>query len=464
MSTQKKIQPPALSLSSSRHKTFQLYRSCIRVGQRSIFEGLVDLRHISPCAYPCDDVLFMRSWSIASPAFFLTSPFLLLRAAAAASTVTPSVVPTFVSTSRMATSRSGKRQKMMASSKSIPSISFHTVDKSNKKTTIDLPILGLGTYKFKKDSGQAKQAVLDALSVGIRHIDTAFIYGGERTEREIGDALSECSDVAREEIFLTSKQWRAYHGYELTKKCLELSLKRLQTPYLDLYLIHWPGPAYNTMSRSNEVMQNSPDGPFVYAKDGHSEADMVALRAETYRAMEDAVLEGKCRAIGVSNFTVKHLEALRKTARIWPPAVNQIELHPYNPQTDIVQYCRKHGIVVEAYASLGGQDSGKKTWNKLGGKLLDREEIHQIAEKHGKNPSQVLLRWATQQNFAVIPKTGNIDHMRDNIAAVVDDGWEDGGLDEEDMMQIAALDQYETAEDKARLCWVRDPLKHLEFD
>ena len=360
----------------------------------------------------------------------------------------------------------------MASSKSsedssaptIPTITLHTVDESNKKTTIGLPILGLGTYKFKKDSGQAKQAVLDALSVGIRHIDTAFIFGGERTEREIGEALSECTDVPREDIFLTSKQWRAYHGYELTKKCLDLSLKRLQTKYLDLWLIHWPGPAYNTMSRSNEVMQKSPEGPFVYAKDGHSEADMVALRAETYRAMEDSVFEGKCRAIGVSNFTVNYLEALRKTARIWPPAVNQIELHPYNPQSDIVQYCQKHGIVVEAYASLGGQDSGKKTWNKLGGKLIDREEVRTIAEKHSKSPSQVLLRWATQQNYAVIPKTGNIDHMRDNIAAVVEDGWKDGGLDEEDMKQIATLDQYESAEDRARLCWVRDPLKHLEFD
>ena len=417
---------------------------------------------------------FMKNWFIESSAFILNSPFLLSRAAVA-SPATPTFVPAlFVPTASMSmiSSRSGKRQKSMASSKSsedkmassIPTVVLHTVDKSNKKTTIDLPILGLGTYKFKKDSGQAKQAVLDALSVGIRHIDTAFIYGGERTEREIGEALSECTDVPREEIFLTSKQWRAYHGYELTKKCLDLSLKRLQTPYLDLWLIHWPGPAYNTMSRSNEVMQKSPEGPFVYAKDGHSEADMVDLRAQTYRAMEDAVFEGRCRAIGVSNFAVKHLEALRKTARIWPPAVNQIELHPYNPQKDIVQYCRKHGIVVEAYASLGGQDSGKKTWNKLGGKLLDREEIRTIAKKHGKSPSQVLLRWATQQNYAVIPKTGNMDHMRENVAAVIEDGWKDGGLDAEDMKQVATLDQYESAEDKARLCWVRDPLKHLDFD
>ena len=225
-----------------------------------------------------------------------------------------------------------------------------------------LPLLGLGTYKFKKGSNDAHRAVLDALSVGIRHIDTAFIYGGETIEAEIGRALAspECS-VPRSDIFLTSKQWRAYHGYDGTSKCLDLSLKRLQTNYLDLYLIHWPGPAYNTMSRSKDAMATADEGAFIYAKTGHDRTALASLRAETWRAMEDAVYSGRCRSIGVSNFTVKHLESLRRTARIWPPAVNQVELHPYNPQTELAQYCRKEGIVLEAYASLGRQDSGKKT-------------------------------------------------------------------------------------------------------
>eukprot|EP00562_Extubocellulus_spinifer_P002707 CAMPEP_0178476460 /NCGR_PEP_ID=MMETSP0696-20121128/3637_1 /TAXON_ID=265572 /ORGANISM="Extubocellulus spinifer, Strain CCMP396" /LENGTH=374 /DNA_ID=CAMNT_0020103761 /DNA_START=388 /DNA_END=1512 /DNA_ORIENTATION=- len=351
----------------------------------------------------------------------------------------------------------------------IPTIALHTGGSQSNNlsdaSAVRMPLLGIGTYKFKKGSGEAYQAVLDALSVGIRHIDTAFIYGGEKTETEIGEALSskECT-VAREDIFLTSKQWRAFHGYDATLKCLDLSLKRLQTSYLDLYLIHWPGPAYDTMSRNNDVMKNSPNGAFVYAKEGHSEANMVKLRAESYRAMEDAVYRGKCRAIGVSNFTVKHLESLRTTARIWPPAVNQIELHPYNPQSEIVAYCQEHGIVVEAYASLGGQDSGKKTWKKLGGKLTERNEVLRIAKKHDKTAAQVLLRWATQQGHAVIPKTGNIEHMRENIAAVVDNEWAEGGLIDADMSELSKLDQHSSAEDKARLCWVRDPLKHLQFD
>ena len=227
--------------------------------------------------------------------------------------------------------------------------------------SVNIPMIGLGTYKFKKGSGLAHQAVLDALNLGYRHIDTAFVYAGETTEREIGAALEEAmsstsTPIFRSEIFLTTKQWRAYHGYEPTMKCLDLSLKRLKVDYVDLYLIHWPGPAYNTMHRRKDVMETSPDGPFAYAKEGHEKLNIQALRSETWRAMEDSVYSGKCKAIGVSNFTIQHLEALKKTARIWPPAVNQIEMHPYNPQTDLIAYCHKNGIVVEAYASLGGQD------------------------------------------------------------------------------------------------------------
>ena len=157
-------------------------------------------------------------------------------------------------------------------------------------TTIDMPIIGIGTYKFKKGSGDASIAIQEALKLGYRQIDTAFVY-------------------------------------EPTLQCLNKSLKRLQTDYLDLYLIHWPGPAYNTMARRKDLMEQSPDGPFVYAKDGHAPSQLQSLRAETWRAMEDSLYQGKCRAIGVSNFTIRHLEALKQTARVWPPAVNQIELH-----------------------------------------------------------------------------------------------------------------------------------------
>lgn len=340
-----------------------------------------------------------------------------------------------------------------------------------RSSNVHVPLIGLGTYKFKKGSGMAHRAVLNALSLGYRHIDTAFIYAGETTEKEVGEALeiamSESSPelpIPRSDIFLTTKQWRTYHGYEPTLECLDLSLKRLKVDYVDLYLIHWPGPAYNTMCRSKDVMENSSNGAFAYAKEGHEVQNMQSLRAETWRAMEDSVYNGKCRAIGVSNFTIKHLEALRKTARIWPPALNQIELHPYNPQTELVEYCQKHGIVVEAYASLGGQDSGKKTWNILGGKLVERKEVCDIAEKYQKAPTQVLLKWASKRNIVVIPKSTNVAHLRENLDAVVDKSW---SLDDGDMALLASISssiQDKEKIEKTRLCWVRDPLKMLDFE
>jgi len=245
-----------------------------------------------------------------------------------------------------------------------------------------------------------------------------------------------------------------------TIKCLDLSLKRLKTSYVDLYLIHWPGPAYSSLARSKQAMDESPFGPFIYAKDGHEQPNLCHLRSQTWRAMEDSVFAGKCRAIGVSNFTIRHLEALRKTARIWPPAVNQIELHPFNPQTELVKYCKSHGIVVEAYASLGGQDSGKKTWRALGGPLLERKEVLDVGLKHKKTPAQVLLRWAMDQGHVVIPKSTRLDHMRENLSAI-SEGWK-GGLDDNDNTLLARLDQ--TGMSDVRLCWVRDPLKNLDFD
>lgn len=129
----------------------------------------------------------------------------------------------------------------------IPNLSLSTPDGSK----VFMPQIGLGTYKFKKGSGECKDAILDALEIGYRHIDTAFIYGGELTEKEVGEAL-QVTTVPRADIFLTTKQWRAYHGYEATKKCLEKSLRRLQTNYVDLYLIHWPGP--NNYRNDNDAL------------------------------------------------------------------------------------------------------------------------------------------------------------------------------------------------------------------
>ena len=153
-----------------------------------------------------------------------------------------------------------------------------------------------------------------------------------------------------------------------------------------------------------------------------------------------------------------------------------IENHEDNPQTELVEYCRREGIAVQAYASLGGQDAGKKSWSALGGRLLERSEVADVAVRRGVTPAQVLLRWATQRGFCVIPKSTDAGHMRMNLEAVA----EGGGfrLSREDMEAIDSLDQSRIdvpssdgsgvsgsrPNEKARLCWVRDPLKMLDFD
>ena len=157
-------------------------------------------------------------------------------------------------------------------------------------------------------------------------IDTAFIYGGETTEKLVGNALESALAngiiQSRAEVFITTKHWRKYHGYDASLECLETSLKRLRLDYVDLWLMHWPGPAWKTMTRRKDVVE---ENPWFYAQTNQEEHEIVTQWAETWRAMEDAYRKGLTRAIGVSNMTVRHLEKLKETATLWPPAVNQVE-------------------------------------------------------------------------------------------------------------------------------------------
>lgn len=374
--------------------------------------------------------------------------------------------------------------------KAIPMIDIRTSTKISVTGRIPMPQIGFGTYKFSKGSNDAFNAVCEAIKCGYRHIDTAFIYGGEETEIQVGKAIREFNcTVPRETLFITTKQWRSYHGYELTLKCLEMSLEKLQLTYIDLYLIHWPGLPLHQHSNTNPI-------------------DLIELRSQTWRAMEDALHQNKVRSIGVSNFTIAHLQALKKTAWIWPPAVNQIELHPYNYkfQKDLIDYCAQEGIAIQAYASLGGQDCGKKTWNRLGGKLLERTEVKAMKNKYKcGTEAQILLRWAMQHGFAVIPKTGNPNHMRSNLDACIlnssqrlsegdmhllDQGFvvmrkvdDDDTNDEEeeyseDMLDVESktsiisrsydgknIPNHSLQQSmSSRLTWTRDPHRMLEFD
>ena len=318
-----------------------------------------------------------------------------------------------------------------------------------------MPYVGFGTYKLGKK--HAHQATLDALNAGYRCIDTAFIYASETTERNVGNALQaflkEQVSMSRNDVFVITKHWRKFHGYDATAKCLNTSLKRLQLDYVDLYLMHWPGPAWTTMNRKKSEIETH--GKWHYA--AQKKEEMVSIRAETWRAMEDALREGKVRAIGVSNFTVQHLETLKQTATIWPPAVNQVECHPLYPQDELIEYCHKEGIVLQAYAAIGGQDASNVQWAELlgGNTLMQCPVVQEIATSVNKTPAQVLLRFALQRQCAVTPKTVSPERMQENTQVF------DFTLSK---TQMEALHDLEAPDEKGRLCWKSDPLRMLDFE
>ena len=321
-----------------------------------------------------------------------------------------------------------------------------------------MPWVGFGTYKL--GASAARTATLAALRCGYRAIDTAYIYAGEKCEPEVGKAiaaaLTDGTLASRDQVFVTTKHWRKFHGYEESLKCLDRSLQRLQLDHVDLWLMHWPGPAWSTMNRKKDEIAKH--GPWHYAADGHGQSEITALRSETWRAMEEALRRGKTRAIGVSNFSVAHLETLKRTATVWPPAVNQVELHPLYPQHELAAYCAQEGIVLQAYASLGGQDGSKAKWEALGGRLLEAAPVLAAAAAHdGATPAQVLLRWALHKGAAVVPKSSSPARMAENGALF---GFQ---LTADEMSAIDAL--IANAPDGAgRLCWRNDPLRMCDFE
>lgn len=234
-----------------------------------------------------------------------------------------------------------------------------------------IPVVGFGTWQTP-DGDVAYHAVLDALKAGYRHIDTAAAYGNEES---VGKAIHD-SGVKREDLFVTTKLWNANHGYEATKQALGESLSKLGLAYVDLYLIHWPNP--------------------VNFRDNWQEAN-----AGSWKAMEEAYEEGRAKAIGVSNFRPKHLDALLETAKI-TPMVNQIFLNPSDLQPAVVAYNDEHDILSEAYSPLGT------------GKIFEIEDLKAIAEKYGKSVPQLVLRWHLQHGFLPLPKSVHTEYIQAN--------------------------------------------------
>ncbi|MDO4530464.1 MAG: aldo/keto reductase [Bacillota bacterium] len=250
---------------------------------------------------------------------------------------------------------------------------------------VELPFTGFGTYKI-----QQKEIILSALEAGYRHLDTASVY---QNEKIIGEALRECT-IHRRELFLTSKVWKTELGYDSTLHSFEASLAALGVPYLDLFLIHWP--------------QASPD------------ADWKPALTETWRALERLYEEGAVRAIGVSNHLPHHLLHILKNCNT-RPMVNQIEFHPGYTQSATAQFCLNQGIQAEAWSPLGRAA------------LLDAPLLLELAEKYGKTPAQICLRFALQQNVLPLPKASSPQRMRENLDIL------DFEIELEDMFRLLTM-------------------------
>lgn len=248
---------------------------------------------------------------------------------------------------------------------------------------VKMPILGYGVYQVTQQ--ECERCVSDALEAGYRLIDTAQSYFNER---QVGNAIKK-SGIDRKDIFLTTKVWIEHYGYEEAKKSVYDSMEKLQTDYLDLCLLHQP---FND----------------VYG---------------AYRALEDLHKEGKIRAIGISNFYVDRMVDIASFANV-KPAVNQIEIHPFNQQNESNEWAKKYDIALEAWAPFG---EGR-------GEMFTNPTLAQIGSKYKKSVAQVILRWHIQRGIVVIPKTTHIERMKENIDVF------DFVLSNEDMTKITDLD------------------------
>lgn len=247
-----------------------------------------------------------------------------------------------------------------------------------------IPQLGLGVYKL--EAASAAGLVAKAIETGYRRIDTAALY---LNEAEVGEGVRS-SGISRSEIYVTTKIWHDRHGYESALEAVDESLEKLDIDYVDMVLIHWPAPAQDKF-------------------------------VETWAALEHAVTLGKVKGIGVSNFHPMHLHKLLAAGGT-VPALNQVELHPALQQPELRAYNSSHGIATEAWSPLAR------------GRFHNEAVILEIAKKHGKTATQVIIRWHVELGNLVIPKTANPERLLENISVF------DFSLDAADMAAIATLD------------------------
>lgn len=254
-----------------------------------------------------------------------------------------------------------------------------------------IPPIGFGTWRMT-DRDEAISAVRAALAAGYRHIDTAQIY---RNEQFVGEAIA-ASGVPRDQIFITTKIWSGNLALRNLQHSFSESLEKLRTDYVDLLLIHWP---------------------------------VTGLRGPAWHELEQIHHDGRAKAIGVSNFTIRHLKELMAESKT-KPAINQIELHVFLQQPELVKFCQDHGITVEAYSPMAH------------GARHDDPTISKIAKKHGKSATQIMLRWTVEVGAVPLPKSAHADRIQANFDIF------DFQLDADDMAKISSLDDnFRTCDD-----------------
>ncbi|CAN8283768.1 unnamed protein product [Cochlearia groenlandica] len=283
-----------------------------------------------------------------------------------------------------------------------------------------MPMVGLGVWRMEKES--IRDLILNALSLGYRHLDCAADY---KNESQVGEALTEAFKsgiVKRDDLFITTKLWNSDHGHVIDA-CKD-SLTKLQLDYLDLYLIHFPVATIHTGVGTTDSALDDDDGVL--------DIDTTISLESTWHHMELLVSMGLVRSIGISNYDVFLTRDCLAYSKI-KPAVNQIETHPYFQRESLVKFCQKHGICVTAHTPLGGATANAEWFGTVS--CLDDPALKQVAEKYKKTVAQVVLRWGIQRKTVVIPKTSKAERLDENFKVM------DFELTEEDMQVIKSMDR-----------------------
>ena len=281
-----------------------------------------------------------------------------------------------------------------------------------------IEVIGLGTWK--SDPGEVGEAVKAALKTGYRHIDCAAVYGNEA---EVGEAMNEIfstTDIKRESVHITSKLWNTAHRRQDVIPALKKTLTDLRLDTLDLYLMHWPiafRPGLEGFPQGGEDFLSLDEVPII----------------ETWQAMLEAKEQGLIRHAGISNFSIKKLEDLKAKTDDFPE-MNQVELHPYLQQQELVDYGKENDMLITAYSPLGSSDRPDMMKSDDEPALLDNDIIASIAEKHDATPAQILIIWAVERGTIVIPKSTNPGRIRENLESAEVD------LDSDDLEKIEELD------------------------